>query len=210
MPPTLQAENISLCRGGNWLFADLNFLLKSGEILTLHGPNGCGKSSLLRVIAGMLMPNTGQIMMTQNNTKTIWYAEKDGMALDLTVLQTIHLNLNIYNQYPKLHTILKHDRFSISHCLNTPIRQLSNGQRQRVALSMLDAFLGADYLWLLDEPNSHLDEYARAQLDALINQHKNAQGMAVIASHLPITTTTQIMFGHNEAGYNEVGGGEAC
>lgn len=192
----LRAHLLGLRRGGRWLYQQVNFSLNPASILVLRGPNGSGKSSLLRAVAGFLPFTDGQIFYQDtpfyaqapdSPLSCSWYTHNDGLPAELSGLQAIQFQARLAH-IPKerLAALLAADPFAISGFLNNQVQNLSTGQRQRLALSLLGLKSGAGCLWLLDEPNTSLDSTAIAGLDTLLSAHQAAGGYALIASHLPI------------------------
>ena len=162
---------------------------------SLRGPNGCGKSSLLRAIAGFLPLTAGQINCNNkpfdaqrletpaDSLRCLWYAQADGLAETLTSLENLSL---LPKTAPKTNIeaqLNRHDPFSIAGFMHQPVRRLSTGQRQRVALTRLCFAPSALYLWLLDEPNSGLDSAGHKAFEAMLATHQDAGGLSVLASH---------------------------
>ena len=191
----LDGRGIALSRGQKQICAGLDFSVSSGEILVLRGPNGCGKSSLLRAIAGFLPLTAGQISCNNKPfdaqrletpadcLRCLWYAQADGLAETLTSLENLSL---LPKTAPKTNIeaqLNRHDPFSIASFMHQPVRRLSTGQRQRVALTRLCFAPSALYLWLLDEPNSGLDSAGHKAFEAMLATHQNAGGLSVLASH---------------------------
>ena len=189
---TLEGSGIALMRGQRLIYEGVEFALRSGELLVLRGPNGSGKSSLLRAVAGFLPLSGGQISCNKaplasalqtGAVRCFWYSSADGLAGPLTAAQ----NLSLLPEAGDISTVTarlaEDDPFAISGFLDRHVRNLSTGQRQRVALSRL-CFAPSDRcLWLLDEPNSGLDEAGHRALEDRLARHKAAGGLCIIASH---------------------------
>ncbi len=187
----IEIRNLALRRGQNWLFDRLNFSVKAGDIMVLRGPNGAGKSSLLRAIAGFLPPDEGGIFYNQHPldlqhsespVKSRWYSQNDGLANDLTARQSLQMTAGLYggNAEPE------QDLFAVSDFLDAKIRTLSTGQRQRLALCSFSLTIGENFLWLMDEPNSGLDEKGHLALEQLLQRHQQKGGFCILASHIPL------------------------
>ncbi len=118
-----------------------------------------------------------------DSLRCLWYAQADGLAETLTSLENLSLlpkpaqKINIEAQ------LNRHDPFSIAGFLHQPVRSLSTGQRQRVALTRLCFAPSSLYLWLLDEPNSGLDSAGHKAFEAMLATHQDAGGLSVLASH---------------------------
>lgn len=176
----LRAEALSCVRGDKLLFRDLNFALAPGQAGLVAGPNGVGKSSLLRLIAGLLEPFSGTIHVPSSVALC-----DDRMALDE--------NLPLQNALQFWATL---DRKSIEDCdaamtaagmdhlAEVPIRYFSTGQRQRARLAR--TFLAAAHLWLLDEPANGLDTASVELLGRTLQTHLDGGGMILAASHITL------------------------
>ena len=186
----LNGRGITLLRGQKQIFAGLDFSVSSGEILVLRGPNGCGKSSLLRAIAGFLPLTAGQISCNDkpfdaqrleapaDKLRCLWYAQADGLAGALTSLENLSLLPRITPKTNIEAQLSRHDPFGIAGFMHQPVRSLSTGQRQRVALTRLRFAPSALFLWLLDEPNSGLDSTGHKAFEAMLANHQDAGGLS--------------------------------
>jgi heme exporter protein A len=160
------------------LFSGLNLSLFAGEAALVTGPNGVGKSSLLRLIAGLLEPAAGELKVAGRLALT---DSRDALDREATVAQALSFwaKLDGGGDVPSALVAI-----GVAHLADVPVRMLSSGQRQRGNLARVIAS-GAD-IWLLDEPSNALDVAGVAQLEAAITAHREGGGIAVIASHLPL------------------------
>ena len=186
---SLLLTNVTLFRTEKLIFKDLNLNLSSGEICILNGPNGVGKTSLLRIIAGYLplsygiMSLNGHIFEPLKSNLPIWYIGNPfGFHPNLSASKNL-------SQIAKMRRLqmLEEDKFNINEFLKQPIRTLSTGQLQRLALSqlLLRSNRQKETLWLLDEPNSALDSFHCLALETLIEEHIRYGGRVIIAAHQP-------------------------
>lgn len=170
----LQGDGIALVRGGRLLFQDLDLHLDRGEAIHVTGANGSGKSSLIRLAAGLLRPSAGRI-------------ERSNAALaDETLALDRELPLGkalAFWHGPRL--VEATAAFELRELLPIPVRLLSTGQARRARLARVVAS-GAP-LWLLDEPLNGLDQRGIAELDRAISTHRKEGGAVLAASHLPIS-----------------------
>lgn len=171
----ITASDLACRRGDRVLFAGLALDLGSGEACQVVAPNGMGKSSLIRIIAGLLRPFAGSV-------------ERRGMAglLDerpaLDEHQPLGAALGFWRQLDPLAAPL--DQLGLADLTDVPVRYLSTGQRKRAALARL---IGQQApIWLLDEPLNGLDTRGVAMVEELVAAHVAAGGLALIASHQPI------------------------
>jgi len=170
----LAAHHLACRRGERALFAGLSFNLHGGQALQVRGPNGVGKSSLLRILAGLLPPVAGKV-------------ERDGTIALLDERPALDPHLPLGRAMALWSRIdgraAKPERLGLDGLLDVPVRYLSTGQRKRAALLRV---LGQHApIWLLDEPLNGLDSAAVALTEALAAEHCAAGGICVIASHQP-------------------------
>ncbi len=172
--PLLRGEGLALVRGGRLLFEDLELLLEPGAALHIVGPNGCGKSSLIRLVAGLLKPSAGRIERAEAALAD------EGMALDreLSLIRALR-----FWKGPRLAEALT--AFALDDLAQLPVRLMSNGQAKRAQLARVMAT--AAPLWLLDEPLNGLDRKGVAELDAAIAAHLAAGGAVLAASHAQLS-----------------------
>ena len=169
MKGLLKFSNVTLRRGGNLLFEDLEFELEPGERLQVMGPNGSGKSSLIRLAAGLLRADRGQV-----DAAELALAD-DHVALDRELL--LRHALGFWGGSVEQAMVALH----IDHLAEVPVRLLSSGQIKRATLARVAASRAP--LWLLDEPLNALDTDGRKRLGALVERHIDDGGAVVAASH---------------------------
>jgi len=173
MSGLLSVEQAALVRGGRLLFEDLALSLGAGEGVHVTGPNGCGKSSLIRMVAGLLEPSAGRI-----EHASVALAD-EGLALD----RELPLGRALaYWGGPKLQDALA--AFDLDRLAEVPVRLLSTGQAKRARLARVMA--SEAKLWLLDEPLNGLDRDGVARLDTAIAGHRVNGGAVLAASHVAL------------------------
>lgn len=185
----IEVKDLSYMRQEQVLFSKVAFLLQSGTALQITGPNGIGKSTLLRVIAGLLPVQNGQVIL--NKSDICYIGHKSNLHPALNVLQNLQF---LHALLPTMSRMLKNDLeyalqyFNLSKLSQTNLAELSAGQQQQVGLAPL-CFVTAK-LWLLDEPLSNLDSGATELLMNLCNIHIQNGGSIICATHtmLPLNS----------------------
>lgn len=173
MHPRLAATDLACRRGERLLFRGLSFALGPGDALQVAGPNGTGKSSLLRILAGLLRPYAGSVKRAGP------IALLDG-NLPLDEHLPLGQALGFWGGIDGVNEALD---LGLNTLFDIPVRYLSTGQRKRAAI--LQSAPPEDGIWLLDEPLNGLDVAAAEALQARVADHCASGGIAVIASHQP-------------------------
>jgi heme exporter protein A len=176
-------DRVACTRGGRLLFEDLSFHLAPGEAALVSGPNGRGKSSLLRMAAGLLAPSAGDIV---REGAVALAAEAAALEEDQGLLDALLFwaRLDGRDQETVLQALAAMDLAALA---DVPVRFLSTGQRRRATLARVIA--GSAPIWLLDEPGNGLDRKALEALDAAMEGHLAAGGLILAASHQPLGLT---------------------
>ncbi len=171
----IAAEKLACRRGDRVLFSDLDFALSPGDALQIVGSNGIGKSSLLRILAGLMRPFMGHV----SRAGAIGLIdERAALDPDLPLGKALALWQRIDGPVDN-----ELARLGLAGLLDVPVRYLSTGQTKRAALARL---LGQGApVWLLDEPLNGLDTDAVDLVATLVAEHCRAGGICVIASHQP-------------------------
>jgi heme exporter protein A len=187
----LEAINLGCVRGDRRLFKNVNFTLEPGTFLQLQGPNGSGKTSILRIICGLLAQVEGEIRWQGANIRSLgeeyftavtYLGHRNGVKDELTALENLRVS-NALNgvevSVSKARAVLKQMGLGGRELL--PARLLSEGQRRRVALARL--VVCNTSVWLLDEVLTSLDKTATILVKSLIEEHLTNGGIAVVATH---------------------------
>ncbi|MBL8497087.1 cytochrome c biogenesis heme-transporting ATPase CcmA [Nitrosomonas sp. JL21] len=190
----LQGINLACVRGDRELFKDINFLLESGGLMQVRGPNGSGKTSLLRMLCGLSHPAAGDILWEDQNIRALdsdffaavtYIGHLSGTKDDLTVLENLQISsalagmeISTEQANDALHYIGLKGREAL------PVKVLSQGQRRRVALARL--LVCKTSLWILDEPLVALDVMAVKLVRGVLEEHLQQGGMVVMTTHQEI------------------------
>lgn len=177
-PCRLAASELACRRGDRVLFSSLSLTLEAGGALQVTGANGTGKSSLIRILAGLMRPFAGAV---ERSGSTALVDER--LALDEHL--PLGRALEFWNRLDGCTTPdAALATLQLDGLLEVPVRFLSTGQRKRAALARL--LNGGRNIWLLDEPLNGLDDQARGAVEALLALHCGGGGIALVASHQPI------------------------
>ena len=186
----LHAENLACERGERLIFQDLTFVVEPSGGLILRGANGSGKSSLLRVLAGLLPMADGTITwrgqditddMDRHRRRVAYIGHLDAVKPALSVTDNIRFWARLYGPAPRNRVRDALERFDVAHLGKLPARFLSQGQRRRLNLARL--LMMPSRIWLLDEPAVGLDSASRANLESEMARHRGAGGLVVVATH---------------------------
>ena len=176
MNALLRLDRVACRRGGRLLFEALNLALALGEAAVVTGPNGVGKSSLLRLAAGLLQPAAGSV-----EASAAALAD-DKLALDER--RTLRSALGFWADLDGADANAAMAAMGVDHLAEVPVRILSTGQRKRAGLARVIAS-GAP-LWLLDEPANGLDAEGQERLAAAMAEHQAKGGAILAATHQPL------------------------
>lgn len=187
----LSAHSLSCVRGGRPLFAGLDLAVEPGHWLHVRGENGTGKTSLLRLLAGLAAPDTGQVRWSGRSIgqagsdfrrELIFLGHRAAVKDELTALENVELAAALDGcELPRPQALSVLRRFGLQGREDLPVRFLSAGQKRRVLLARLVTRKAR--LWILDEPFTALDANAVTMLATVVGEHLSDGGMAVITSH---------------------------
>jgi heme exporter protein A len=188
----LVADNVSVARDGHVFFSGISFSLAAGEMLVVSGPNGVGKSTFLRVLAGLLPDVDGSVLLEDSGFETAaegahYLGHRNGMKAELTVRE----NLEFWRSFMRrgggdeanrsvgiIEAIALVGLDGLDHL---PFGYLSAGQKRRIAMARL--LTSYRPLWLLDEPTAALDKPSQAMFSGLVANHLGEGGVVIAATH---------------------------
>jgi heme exporter protein A len=196
----LEAKRLSCVRDERILFSELSFSLSPGEIMQIEGANGAGKTSLLRILAGLAQPERGEVLWHGKNTlrhrpsyhqDLLFLGHQPGIKPMLTAFENLQFYQNIRQplDHPAIWQAL--EQVALVGYEDLPVVQLSAGQQRRVALARL--WLNDNPLWILDEPLMAIDQQGVAALTALFAQHAYNGGLVLLTSHQDLTVSQQVV-----------------
>jgi heme exporter protein A len=179
--PLLSCENISLTFNDRTIFSHCGFSLLPGSLLLLKGPNGSGKTSLIKALAGIYAPSNGHIS-TAAGTERHYIGHELGLKMALTVWDNLHFYAALHGTEALLAAAIYF--WDLEAFVDIPCQNLSAGWKKRVALARLIA-CPVD-LWFLDEADANLDIDAKKRLETLIRSRQEQGGVVVLSSHLEL------------------------
>ena len=171
----IEAKGLACRRGDRLLFRGLDLKLAAGNGCLVSGPNGTGKSSLLRLLAGLLRPYAGSV-------------ERQGSCALLDENLALDTERSLRDALAFWHRLdgakqpaAIYEKLSLTRLLEVPVRYLSTGQRKRAGLARL--VISDAPIWLLDEPLNGLDAEAQSLVEQLVEEHRSGGGICIAASH---------------------------
>ena len=191
----LETTDLACIRGDRVLFKGLGLALGSGELLRVEGENGAGKTSLLRLLAGLALPAAGEVRWRGQPIRRhreayaralLYLGHLGGLKDELTPVENLAIEADLAGCPGVTPERIERSLafWGLQRQLRLPLRVLSAGQRRRAALARLP--LSEATLWILDEPFNALDVAAVAQLGRQIEAHLDRGGMAVVTSHMEL------------------------
>ena len=193
----LEIQDLCCIRNDRVLFEHLEFALRAGDMLVVEGPNGCGKTSLLRILTGLRLAESGQVLWRGQPIDALagdyyeqvnYVGHHDGIKHELSCLENLRLARAMGKPSPvDLDDVL--DQVKLYAYGESEVASLSAGQKRRLALARL---LATDsMLWILDEPFTSLDKDSMAMFVELFERHLGNDGIIVATSHHDISLPTR-------------------
>ncbi|HET6655965.1 MAG TPA: cytochrome c biogenesis heme-transporting ATPase CcmA [Gammaproteobacteria bacterium] len=187
-----EARGLEIWRGQRRLLRDFSFALEAGQLGRLTGPNGSGKTSLIRVLLGLAMPEQGAIAWCGEDVRTsatyrdamAYVGHVSGVTDSLSASENLRYAASLMAAKPRIPVETALAEVGLTSVGERPAATFSAGQRRRLALARL--VMSPAQLWFLDEPLTNLDTAGTALVANLIQAHLAAGGIAVAASHQPI------------------------
>jgi heme exporter protein A len=190
----LSGRGLTCVRGGREVFSGLDFAAASGEAVAVVGHNGAGKTSLLRLIAGLLAIAGGSIELAGGEAdlpvaeQAHYLGHRDALKPSLSVTE----NLTFWRDFlggEASDVAASLAAVGLSHTAHLPAAYLSAGQRRRLSIARLLAVRRP--IWLLDEPTSALDSAGQAMFAGLMTDHLGGGGLIIAATHTPLGIETR-------------------
>jgi heme exporter protein A len=194
----LSGRGVRCVRGGREVLSGLDFEVSSGEALAVTGPNGSGKTSLLRIIAGLLALAGGSIDLEGGEDELTlpeqahYLGHRDAMKPALSVLENLAFWRNFFGgdvSDPEEDLSESLNKVGLDHAAHLPAAYLSAGQRRRLSIARLLAIRRP--IWLLDEPTSALDAAGQTLFANLTRDHLARGGLVLAATHAPLGIATR-------------------
>ena len=192
----LEARHLDCIRGNQTLFTGLNCAVSRGEILHVQGPNGCGKTTLLRILCGITLPESGLVLWCDiRSSRAEFYSElaylghSHGIKLELTPRENLRMSMVLSGTQDATGLARALDQVGLSGSEDIPCGSLSAGQRRRVALGRL--YLTQATVWILDEPLSAIDQAGSAEFESLLCRHAGNGGITVLTGHQNLSVSGQ-------------------
>ena len=189
-PEGLKVEKVHVWRGDRHVLQGLSAEVGPNELLHVSGPNGTGKTTLLRVVTGLLRPEHGSVTWlgqsivkhrTEYQAALAYAAHEPALKGDLTAVENLRYSVGLKRRTTREELQAALETTGVANCANLPARVLSAGQRRRVSLARVLAMRAR--LWLLDEPYANLDSAGSDLVSQLLQDHVAAGGLALVVAH---------------------------
>jgi heme exporter protein A len=189
--PMLDIQSLECVRDDRLLFSNLSFSLAEAEVLQIEGPNGCGKTSLLRIVCGLRLADAGRVMWRGQSIRAnredyyanmVYIGHLPCIKGELTVLENVRSLLDT-RSLAVSDTVIESAlaKVGLASYEDVPGKALSSGQRRRILLAFIE--LAQAKLWVLDEPLTALDVQGVALMESMILEHRQAGGSVIFTTH---------------------------
>jgi heme exporter protein A len=198
-PDGLEVEKVHVWRGDRHVLQGVSIEVHPRELLHVSGPNGTGKTTLLRVLSGLLRPEQGSVswrgqsivrQRTEYQAALAYAAHEPALKGDLTALENLHFSVGLKRRASPAELRAALDRAGVGACAELPARVLSAGQRRRVSLARVLAMRAS--IWLLDEPYANLDAAGSELVSELLQAHVEEGGLALVVAHRDLALRCQV------------------
>jgi len=186
----LCVDKVHVWRGERHVLRGVGLRVEPGELLHISGPNGTGKTTLLRVVSGLLRPERGTVTWRGKSIAAVrpeyygalaYASHEPALKSDLTALENLRFAVGLKRRVTTAELRASLQRTGVEGCADLPSRVLSAGQRRRVAMARVVSFRAP--LWLLDEPYTNLDTAGAALMTSLLEDHVRSGGMVLVVAH---------------------------
>jgi len=186
----LGVQGVHVWLGERHVLKGVSLSLRPRELLHVSGPNGTGKTTLLRVVCGLLRPEQGSVnwlgrsittYRTEYQAALAYASHEPALKSDLTALENLRFAVGLKRRITADELLAALNRTGVGACADLPARVLSAGQRRRVAMARVLAMNAP--VWLLDEPYTNLDASGADLLSGLLQAHVEAGGLALVVAH---------------------------
>jgi heme exporter protein A len=198
-PDGLEVDKVHVWRGDRHVLQGVSIQVHPRELLHISGPNGTGKTTLLRVLSGLLRPEQGSVswrgqsivrQRTEYQAALAYAAHEPALKGDLTALENLHFSVGLKRRASLTELRAALDRAGVAACAELPARVLSAGQRRRVSLARVLAMRAS--IWLLDEPYANLDAAGSELVSELLQAHVQEGGLALVVAHRDLALRCQV------------------
>jgi heme exporter protein A len=195
----LSVDKVHVWRGERHVLQGVSLQVRPGELLHISGPNGTGKTTLLRVATGLLRPEQGSVswrgsliqqVRSEYQSNLAYGAHEPALKADLTALENLRFSVGLKRKVSRTELTAALKRTGVGACADLPTRVLSAGQRRRVTMARILAQQAP--LWLLDEPFANLDAEGSVLVSELLQSHVLAGGLALVVAHHELTLSCSV------------------
>jgi heme exporter protein A len=199
MSNALCVEKVHVWRGDRHVLQGVSAQIQPQELLHISGPNGTGKTTLLRVVSGLLRPEQGSVTWLGRSITTIrtdyqaalaYASHEPALKGDLTALENLRFAVGLKRRITADELRAALARTGVAACADLPARVLSAGQRRRVAMARVLAMNAT--VWLLDEPYTNLDAAGTELISELLQTHVAGGGLALVVAHHELKVSCRV------------------